>query len=337
MMVSFNPKIMERFLKLLSWAMMIVTIGLSLISCTDDVEDSTASPGIIPPYKETFDDVHAINSFTVIDANGDGDTWNFAFNKMQVQYNHFNNMDDWLFTPSIVFESDKLYSFSIALRVNNDGAPARFEIELGTSPNPQSMSMIVIDSTYVSSKTYKYYSGYIKIPESGAYYIGIHGICPPGDNCLYLDDLYISEPYSNPQYDRDLIGAWELYQADGAPVYGYQVNWLEFFRDGRGTYYYYQNGDQKSMGMTYKIKWSDNKNDMNINYADGHTSSMQYWFNTNRSYLYTQWDEEGISHTNVYRYVTDPDWVPMNESYLPVDSAESMSAPLTPGLIQNEQ
>lgn len=149
------------------------------------------------------------------------------------------------------------------------------------------------------------------------------------------DDDYYGPPGA--AYDPDLIGTWELYQADGAPVYGYQVNWLEFYRNGRGTYYYYHNGRQYSMDLTYAVDWYGGGNELYIDYADGNSAAMNYWFNSNRTYLYTRWYEYGYSHTYVYRYVGSPDWSPLKSAFTPVEPTcgQTPALPaLTPGIQQ---
>lgn len=152
------------------------------------------------------------------------------------------------------------------------------------------------------------------------------------------DDDYYGPPGST--YDPYLIGTWELWQADGVPVYGYQVNWLEFYRNGSGTYYYYHNGKQYSMGLSYDVDWYGGGSELYIYYADGTSASMNYWFNSNRSYLYTQWYEYGYRHTYVYRYVDGPAWAPKKSSFSPVEPVRGQTPALpalTPGITQPEQ
>lgn len=143
------------------------------------------------------------------------------------------------------------------------------------------------------------------------------------------DEDYYGRPGNT--YDPDLIGTWELYQADGRPVVGYQVNWLEFYRNGTGTYYYYSNGYQYSMGLNYGVQWYSGTSQLYINYSDGSSTSMDYWFNSNATYLYTQWYEYGVRHTYVYRYVNGPEWAPASQK-APADSAPAKLPSLTPGL-----
>ncbi|MCM1006243.1 MAG: hypothetical protein NC402_08115 [Prevotella sp.] len=133
-------------------------------------------------------------------------------------------------------------------------------------------------------------------------------------------------------YDPDLIGTWELYQADGVRVAGYQVNWLEFNSGGRGTYYYYNNGLQYSMWLRYSVDWYGNSSQLYIDYQDGSSVSMDYWFNSNATYLYTQWYERGYRHQYVYRYVDGPAWAPKKAGFKEAP-AENVQLPLfTPGI-----
>ncbi len=142
------------------------------------------------------------------------------------------------------------------------------------------------------------------------------------------DDPYY---YPGATYDRDLIGTWELYSADGVRVVGYEVNWLEFYRNGTGTYYFYNNGKQYSMALDYGVDFYGGSNVLYIDYADGNSVSMDYWFNSNRTYLYTQWYERGYRHTYVYAYVSGVDWAPAAKS--PERATEAPALPaLTPGL-----
>ena len=147
------------------------------------------------------------------------------------------------------------------------------------------------------------------------------------------DDDYYGPPGAT--YDPDLIGTWELFQADGSPVYGYQVNWLEFYRNGNGTYFYYNNGDQYSMDFYYAVDWYGGGSELYIDYADGRSAAMDHCFNSNRTYLYTQWYERGYRHTYVYRYVDGPSWAPLRSAFTSVDKTEDKSALLpksVPGL-----
>lgn len=122
-------------------------------------------------------------------------------------------------------------------------------------------------------------------------------------------------------YDPDLIGTWELISVNGNSVHGYQKNWLEFYRNGNGTYYYYVNGKPYEMSLSYDIDYYYNRSNLYIYYADGRSAYMNYWFNSNYTYLYMQWSEGGYLNTYVYAYVNSVDWAPArkdNDSAAPL-------------------
>lgn len=56
-------------------------------------------------YSTTFNTVDEFNTWTVVDANGDGSTWLFneegTPSKVAYKYDYFNNGDDWLISPAI--------------------------------------------------------------------------------------------------------------------------------------------------------------------------------------------------------------------------------------------
>ena len=121
------------------------------------------------------------------------------------------------------------------------------------------------------------------------------------------DDYYYGPGYN---YDSDLIGTWELFQANGYPVTGYDVNWIEFYRNGNGTYYYYDHGQGYEMDLRYDVDFYYSTSKLYISYADGSNVTADYWFNNNRTYLYMSWYSGSQPMTYVYRYVNSVDWAP---------------------------
>lgn len=121
-------------------------------------------------------------------------------------------------------------------------------------------------------------------------------------------DDYYAPPGAT--YDPNLVGSWELVSVNGKNVYGYQKNWLDFYRNGSGVYYYYVNGLPYEMDLTYDVDYYYNQSNLYIYYADGRSAYMNYWFNSNYTYLYMQWSEGGFLNTYVYAYVNTVDWAP---------------------------
>ncbi len=109
-------------------------------------------------------------------------------------------------------------------------------------------------------------------------------------------------------YDQYLVGQWELIYADGRPVTGYAVNYLDFYSNGTGIYYFYEHGLPYNMDIAWASDiWGDSSV-LYINYADGTSVSMDYWYNSNATRLYTSWYSGGYRHEYIYRLVNDFSW-----------------------------
>lgn len=106
-------------------------------------------------------------------------------------------------------------------------------------------------------------------------------------------------PYSPPPgwganyfYDSRLNGVWELTMADANPVTRFDTNYLDFYGQGHGRYYYYSNTRPLSEEIAYFCQKSDSNTtnyQINIQYASGTASTMAYWFSDNNSSLWMQW------------------------------------------------
>ncbi len=107
-------------------------------------------------------------------------------------------------------------------------------------------------------------------------------------------------------YDQDLLGGWMLYDVNGQPVRGTDVNYLEFSGRGRGLYYYYQNGRLFYEDMNYLCYhyYYDNDYEIAIQYSTGSPERMTYWFGS-RDDLYMEWRTGGGYVRYHYVYVND--------------------------------
>lgn len=128
--------------------------------------------------------------------------------------------------------------------------------------------------------------------------------------------------------DRSLVGSWQLINVNGYPVSGYQSNYFTFYMSGQGYYYYYQNGIAMSVPVTF---WNENDYQgswLCIQYPDSY-SEMNYWFNSNGSYLYMSWMEGGRQQQYVYAFTSGFVWnAPAREKVKAADAAgDSMEAP----------
>ncbi len=143
-----------------------------------------------PPYKSIFIE-DALKSWTIIDANKDGKTWEPGMNNMVIEYNPIRVMDDWLITPPMELKAGLIYKVNVAARCYNSILPERFEVKLGNQPKIESMTDMVIDTTTVDKTSTTTYSGSVAPDADGRYYIGIHGISRSDKYYLYIDELSV--------------------------------------------------------------------------------------------------------------------------------------------------
>lgn len=94
-------------------------------------------------------------------------------------------------------------------------------------------------------------------------------------------------------YDSRLDGYWELYTVNGRYVNGDMVNYLYFNGNGRGRYYYYNNGMRYWENTAYWCQDSNNGNSyyqINLQYeSSGSPTTMNYWFSDGTRYLTMEW------------------------------------------------
>ncbi len=116
----------------------------------------------------------------------------------------------------------------------------------------------------------------------------------------------------NTFYDQRLTGKWQLLQANGRPVGGYDTNYMDFYGSGRGMYYYYDNTYPYQERMAYWCQQGSSVSsnyEINIQYEGGGASTMNYWFTDGGTRLWMSWmTNGGNTVTYVYRSVSYINW-----------------------------
>lgn len=111
-------------------------------------------------------------------------------------------------------------------------------------------------------------------------------------------------------YDQNLNGCWQLYQVNSQYVRGDEVNYMEFYGDGRGRYYYYDRGYMEDEKLAYWCQRSvsgTSSLQINIQYEYDSPSTMNYWF-TDADTLWMQWRNSYGVQTYVYKYINRIPW-----------------------------
>ena len=149
------------------------------------------------PYAENFDNQDALAAFTIIDANNDGSTWSYYESNVRNKYNTKNTADDWLLTPPVKLTKGWTYRFAFTAAAHNNSDDERIEVKFGNTPSADGMTTGLLSPTVISGKSPQTYECFASIAEDGVYYFGIHGISDPDKYYLYIDDISITQSYSN--------------------------------------------------------------------------------------------------------------------------------------------
>ncbi len=146
------------------------------------------------PYLNTFQTQDEQDAFTIIDANGDNFTWDFAYTSdenwfARYTYNSALDADDWLISPAFHFEAGKQYR--LTFDTWNKGYDERIEVMAGSDATPEGMTIQVVEPTDVLWEEPQVLEASIVVSETGTYHIGFHVISPADMNKLFVDNVMV--------------------------------------------------------------------------------------------------------------------------------------------------
>ena len=146
------------------------------------------------PYLNTFQTTDEQESFTIIDANGDHDTWDFAYNAdddwfARYTYNDSFDADDWLVSPAFHFEAGKQYR--LTFDTWNKGFDERIEVLVGGDATPEDLNIQIVEPTDVLWEEPQEIEAKVAVAETGTYYIGFHAISLADMNKLFVDNVMV--------------------------------------------------------------------------------------------------------------------------------------------------
>lgn len=189
-------------------------MGVTQIRVTAKIDEATSGDAISSvfvagtpwplPYLEAFNySGEVMWPFTVIDANNDADEyygfrWFFGPNQRAAWYYCTptatnNSADDWLITPAIAFESDKVYRLQFDT-YGYMGGVNTVDVVLGSHPTVEKMTHKIHTEEYETPG----YSGAqplnvecLFIPNATDARVGFHNVGNNSDH-MFLDNIYIS-------------------------------------------------------------------------------------------------------------------------------------------------
>lgn len=154
---------------------------------------------LVPPYSEDFSSSSALDLFTIINANGDSNTWTYSSGTVRYRTSYTKDADDWLITPPLKLKAGNSYTLTFNAWALSSRSEERMEVKMGKAATVDGMTTTVKDvTTYTeTSRTPASESVEIVPTEDGIYYIGFHAVSLKSKGNLSLDNIAVSAPVSN--------------------------------------------------------------------------------------------------------------------------------------------
>lgn len=147
----------------------------------------------IPYSKEFAAGMSDWDNFTVIDANGDGTTWNSPTSSDDCATYAANDekaADDWLVTPALQLEASRTYKVSVS--AHGDGTHTEsLEIKAGASNTVKTLTIAVLNKQNVTSAESQELVGYLTVPADGEYHVGIHALSEAAAATLSIESISV--------------------------------------------------------------------------------------------------------------------------------------------------
>nr|MDE6853903.1 choice-of-anchor J domain-containing protein [Muribaculaceae bacterium] len=145
------------------------------------------------PYAEDFASTDHIGSWTIIDGNDDGHTWDYQWDFGYYRaYDNENAKDEWLISPYVSLEAGQQYIFSADFRTI---AQETVEVCAGTGLTAADMTVVVLEAETIPDTDYSWVARKVlfTVPESGRYHFGIHAMTssPEDALALYVDNVKV--------------------------------------------------------------------------------------------------------------------------------------------------
>ena len=149
------------------------------------------------PFEEQFND-GALDYWTVLDQNGDYNTWWLNSGSVYSQAGWNGGSDDWLISPAIHLTPGKYYKLSFkywgGLPDYEEYKGQSFEVGFGKGTDPATFQILgKKQNVIVKEEEAKVFSAVVKVDEDGRYNFGIHDVSPADAYRLYVDSFTVAE------------------------------------------------------------------------------------------------------------------------------------------------
>lgn len=129
------------------------------------------------PYKQEFEDPVTLSDYyTVVDNDGDGNTWRQGYStEVRMDYMKNADADDWLISPRITMEAGNKYRFAMEMKIFTQQYPEDFDIMIGTNPNDLTTFRLVKSEREFTriANAFDVYTADFLISETADYHVAV--------------------------------------------------------------------------------------------------------------------------------------------------------------------
>jgi PKD repeat protein/C1A family cysteine protease len=156
------------------------------------------------PYIMNFEDTDDLSGWTIIDANADGNTWQFIDdsgpdNTGCAMYSwSLGPADDWLVSRCFDLEGGQNYEVSFYYKAAAQSFPEKLKVFYGEEDDPQALINLVVDLGTIDNTSFLKSASIVSITDSARYYFGWYACSDADMYNLYVDSIMIRKTGSTP-------------------------------------------------------------------------------------------------------------------------------------------
>jgi len=188
------------------------------------------------PYNEDFESTKSASTWTVVDANGDGHSWEYLwdFGYFRV-YDNENVKDDWLISPYIRLEQECSYTLSFKVRTI---ATEKLEVKMGAGLSPEELTDELLEAETIPDTDNDWVERKVtfKCESDANIHFGFHAVTDePADGlALYIDDVKLEKADSSGIGEAASFEAEDLFVIEAGGVRALVPTGLDVYAsDGR--------------------------------------------------------------------------------------------------------
>lgn len=135
-----------------------------------------------------------LTNWTLVDANGDKNTWTSGYSGVYYSYSSASAADDWAITPPMKAREGDKFKVHMAFSCQLGSCPERVEVKAGYGADPSAMTMELLPPTVIDQTTPMAYDFEVRADRDGKIFLGIHALSDANMYKLNLKELRIAAP-----------------------------------------------------------------------------------------------------------------------------------------------